>query len=394
MASKRFRELAFIIILCVVWFLIGWLAHGWLLTPDSALVEEARQNLKNAYPTDVPSDRELTYAAIRGMLDRVGDPYAQLMDPAVGQAYLADFAGTYGAVGISPVKRDGHIVASQVLPGQAAARAGLRSGDVILSVDGVVFDKDMTEAQAAMLHLAGPAGTTAHLVVQRGSDVLKFDVMRQPKPLVTARMLDGATGYLFLSAFTQDAPQKVGAALRDLLKQHPKALILDLRDNRGGSTEAAQQIASYFIKEGLLFTAELKGGTSRPFLAQGDAIATAIPMVVLVNNETYSAAEAVAAAIHERQRGVLIGVQTHGKSEIQTTVPLSDGSLLHYTIGKILSPTGQWYQGRGVTPDLVVKDERGDQSDAILEAALNYVRQNLTQSGPRVRVAGPVEARP
>jgi carboxyl-terminal processing protease len=192
-------------------------------------------------------------------------------------------------------------------------------------------------------------------------------------------MLDDETGYLFLSAFTQNAPQKVRTALHDLLEQHPTVLIWDLRDNRGGSMEAAHQIISYFIEDGLLFTAELKGATQQQFMARGDAVAATIPVVVLINSETQSAAEAAAAAIQEHQRGVLIGAQTHGKSEIQTTVPLGDGSLLHYTIGKILSPTGQWYQGRGVTPDVIVNDERDGQSDAILEAALNYIRQNLTQ---------------
>jgi len=377
--SKRFKEIAFIIVLCLVWFLIGWLARGWLLSPDAVLVEEARQTLKNAYPPDVPNDRELTYAAIRGMLDRVKDPYAQLLDPAVGQAYLADLAGTSGAVGMSPVKRNDHIVVGQVFPGQAADRAGLKSGDVVLSVNGVSFDKDMTEAQAAMLHIAGPVSTTAQFVVQRGSDILNLEITRQAKTLVVARMLDENIGYLFLSAFTQNAPQKVSAALQDLLKQHPKALIWDLRDNRGGSMEAAQQIVSDFIENGPLFTAELKGATQKQFLAQGDAVAADLPLVVLVNGETYSSAEAAAAAIQERQRGVVIGAQTHGKSEIQTTVPLGDGSLLHYTIGKILSPTGQWYQGRGVTPDVIVSDERGAQSDALLESAINYLRQKLTQ---------------
>ena len=373
--SKRFKEIAFVLILCLVWFLIGWFARGRLMSPEAALVDETRQTLKNAYPSNAPGDRDLTYAAIRGMLDRIGDPYAQLLEPAVGQAYLADFAGTSGAVGLSPVKRNGHIEVGQVFPGQAADRAGLRSGDVILSVNGVSFDKDMTEAQAAMLHLAGPVGTTAHLVIQRGSDILEFDIPRQDKTLVVSRMLDDEIGYLFLSAFTQNAPQKVSLALQDLLKQHPKALILDLRDNRGGSMDAAQQIISYFIKDGLLFTAELKGATQKQFLAQGDAVAADIPLAVLVNSETYSAAEAAAAAIQERQRGVLIGVRTHGKSEIQTTVALGDGSLLHYTIGKILSPTGHWYQDQGVTPDIVVNDERSAQSDAILESAVNYIRQ-------------------
>ncbi len=379
MASKRFKELAFIIILCGAWFLIGWLARGWLLSPESVLVEQARQTLQNAYPPDVPPDRELTYAAIQGMLNRINDQYALLLDPAVGHAYLADLAGTSGAVGLAPVKRDGHIVVGQVLPGQAADQAGLKDGDIILSVNGVPFAQNMTEAQAAMLYLAGPIGSTAHLVVQRGTDQLEFDVTRQDKTQVRARMLDDSTGYLFLSAFTDTAPQKISAALEDLLKQHPKAIIWDLRDNRGGSTEAAQKILSNFIQGGLLFTAELKGGTPKQFLAQGGAIASTVPIVVLVNGETYSAAEAAASAIQERKRGVVIGTQTHGKSEIQATVPLNDGSLLHYTIGKMLSPSGQWYQGRGVTPDLVVGDKRDAQSDAVLEAALNYLRQHVTQ---------------
>jgi carboxyl-terminal processing protease len=374
MASKPFKEAAFIIIFGCVWFLIGWLVRGWLTSSDAAVIDEARRNFANAYPSEVPNDRELTYAAIDGMLDRIGDPYGQLMEPAVGQAYLADFAGTSGAVGLAPVKRDGRIVIGQVLPGQAADRAGLKAGDVILAVNGADFGEQTTEAQAAMLHMAGPVGTTAHFVVQRGSDVLEFDVTRQDKTLVTSKMLDGDIGYLFVSAFTQKAPQKVSAALQELLQQHPKALIWDLRDNRGGSMDAAQEIVSNFIEAGLLFTAELKGGATKPYLARGGAVAESVPLVVLVNQETQSSAEAAAAAVQERQRGTVIGAQTHGKSEIQTSVPLSDGSLLHYTIGKILSPTGQWYQDRGVTPDVVVADKRDAQSDAVLQAAIDYLR--------------------
>ena len=213
------------------------------------------------------------------------------LEPAVGQAYLADLAGNTGAIGLSPQSRDGHIVIDQVFPGQAADRAGLKAGDIILSTDGVAFGEDMTEARAVMLHISGPVGTTAHFVVQRGKDILKIDVVRQEKPLIVSRMLDSSTGYLFLSAFTQNTPQKLHAALQELLNQHPKVLILDLRDNRGGSTDAAQQVLSDFIDEGLLFTAELKGEVQRQFMAQGDALAPDIPLVLLVNYYTYSSAE-------------------------------------------------------------------------------------------------------
>ena len=377
--AKRLKELALVAALCLVWFLIGWIVRGWLQPAGGLLVEQARQMLKDSYPAEAPEDRVLDYAAIRGMLERTGDPYAELMEPAVGQVYLSNVAGTLGIVGIHPVKRDGQIVADQVLPGQAADRAGLKSGDIILSVDGVSFDDQMTEAQAAMLHMAGPIGAVAHFVVKRGSAVMSFDVVRQENTLVTSRMLDDEIGYLFLSAFTQNAPQKVKAALQDLLKHNPKALVWDLRDNRGGSIAAAQQIISYFVKDGLLFTVELKGPASKPFVAQGDQFVTDLPVVVLVNDETASAAEAAAAAIQDHRRGTLVGVQTHGKSEIQTTPALGDGSLLHFSIGKLLSPNGQWYQDRGITPEVLVNDERDAQSDKALEAAVDYLRRNLKQ---------------
>ncbi len=375
---KHLKEFVFVAALCIVWFFIGWIARGWL-QPADGVVEQARQALRDSYPSQAPESQELNYAAIRGMLERIGDPYAELMEPAVGQAYLSNVAGTLGIVGIHPVKRDGQIIADQVMPGQAADRAGLKSGDIILSVDGVAFDDKMTEAQAAMLHMAGPVGTLAHFVVQRGPEVLSFDVERQSNTLVTSRMLDGGIGYLFLSAFTQDAPQQVRAALQDLLKQHPQALVWDLRDNRGGSVAAAQQIMSYFIKDGPLFTVELKGPAPKPFVAQGNEFITDLPVVVLVNDQTASMAEAAAAAIQERRRGVLVGTQTHGKSEMQTTLALGDGSLLHFSIGKLLSPTGQWYQDRGLTPDVVVDDVRAAQSDKVLESAIDYLRRNLKQ---------------
>ncbi len=376
---KNPREIVFVAGLCFIWLLIGWIARGWLQPPDSLLIEQARQALKDSYPSTPPEDRELTYAAIKGMLERTKDPYALLLEPAVGNAYLSDIAGTLGVVGVSPVKRNGQIVADQVLPGQAADRAGLKDGDIILSVDGAKFDENVTEAQAAMLYMAGPISTTAHFVIQRGREIKSFEVVRQDATFVTSRMLDDGIGYLFLSAFTQNAPQKLRATLQDLLKQNPKALIWDLRDNRGGSIEAAQQILSYFIQDGSLFTVELEGPTQKPFVAQGDAIAAHVPIVVLVNDQTASAAEAAAAAIRERGRGVLVGVQTHGKSEIQTTTSLGDGSMLHFSIGKLLSPTGQWYQGRGLTPDIVINDRRDAQSDMILTSAVDYIHKNLMQ---------------
>ena len=123
-----------------------------------------------------------------------------------------------------------------------------------------------------MLHMAGPVDTTAHFVIKRGYEMMSFDVVRQDTTLVTSRMLDNGIGYLSLSAFTQNAPQELGAALQDLVKHNPQALIWDLRDNRGGSIEAAQQILSYFIKDGLLFTVELQRSDPQAIRRAGQRI--------------------------------------------------------------------------------------------------------------------------
>lgn len=374
---KHLTEIIAIGVLSIVWFLIGWTARSWFQPSSAAIFEQARQALNQFYPNKALSDQELTYAAINGVLTATDDPYAQFLEPDVGRAYLTDFAGNLGVVGISPRKRNGQIVADLVFSGQAADRAGVKAGDIILSVNGTAFDVNTTEAQAAMLYLAGPVSSTARIVIQRGAETQAFDIVRQEKGQVTARLLDGNIAYLSLSAFTQNAPDKFKSALHEIMQQGAQALILDLRDNRGGSVEAAQQILSYFINEGVLFTAELKDEVRRPFMAQGGAFAANLPLTVLVNNESQSASEAAAAAIQDHQRGKIIGMQTHGKAEIQTSVTLGDGSVLHFSIAKILTPSNQWYEGRGIRPDIRVEDNRSGQTDAILDAAVKYVREKV-----------------
>ncbi len=132
-------------------------------------------------------------------------------------------------------------------------------------------------------------------------------------------------------------------ALETLVAQKPKGLVWDLRSNEGGDMQAAQDILSYFIKDGLLFTAQLTHERTIQFLAKGSAIAGDIPLVVLIDKTSYSAAETSAAAIAETGRGKTIGTSSFGKGVIQATIPLQDNTLLQMTIAKWLSPSGQWY---------------------------------------------------
>lgn len=374
---KHVVESMFLLFLCAVWFLIGWLVRGWRQGPDVALVEQARQQLLSKhYPGQELARRDLTYAAIEGMLRHTGDPHAALFEPPASERFEDDFAGRSGVIGLFPEVRDGEMVVSLVFPGEPADRAGLRPGDVILSVDGVEFDETITGPEASLL-IRGPVGTSANFVVTRGDETLSFNPVREEREIVSARMLESDFGYLAQYTFTANAPGKVRQALQDLLASQPRGLIWDLRENGGGSMEAAQEILTYFIEDGLLFTAELKGGKRRPFLADGETIAADIPLVVLIGEHTFSSAETAAAAISERGRGLLIGGTTHGKGTIQETVPLIEDCLLHFTIAKWLSPTGQWYEGRGVAPDIAVSDDPATDEDEVLRFATDYLLPEL-----------------
>ncbi len=191
-------------------------------------------------------------------------------------------------------------------------------------------------------------------------------------------MLPEGVAYIGQYTFTLNAAQEMKQALQALLAQHPKGVIWDLRSNGGGSMNTARDILSYFVEDGVLFTAELKNGEKKQYQAQGEAIAPDIPLVVLVGEHTYSAAETAAVAIQERGRGVVIGGKTYGKGTIQNTIPLIEECMLHLTIARWLSPTGQWYgDGRGVTPDIAASDDEDTEEDEVLQFAVDYMLHNM-----------------
>jgi carboxyl-terminal processing protease len=366
-------NLVFLVVLSAAWFGIGWLLRDRTLSPDILLIEQVRQHLLSDYPFALPESRELTYAAISGILKRSGDTHAALLTPELSVRYRDDFAGQSGVIGLAPEVQNGQVVATVVFPGEPAAEAGLKEGDIILSVDGVSFDENTTSAEAALL-VRGPVGKPARIAVQRGKDVLTFEPVRKPRTIVSSKMLAGQIGYIAQYTFTQNSPQEFQKALETILAQNPKGLVWDLRSNGGGSMEAAQTILSFFIGDGLLFSVEGKDGKQTDFPAKGNPLASKIPLVVLVGARTYSAAEASASAIQERKRGIVMGAVTFGKGTVQATVPLVDNCLLQFTIAKWLSPSGKWYEKIGVTPDIAVNDGPATAQDEVLEAAMNYLK--------------------
>lgn len=372
---KQILNLVALVVICAAWFAIGWIVRGQLSNAEVALVEQVRYKLLQEHPGQIPSSRELTYAAIRGMLNRIDDPYAALFEPEVTARFAIDQAGQSGVIGVSFEERDGEMALSRVNPGEPAEEAGLLPGDVILAVDGVELDAETTSAELSLL-LRGPAGEPAHLEVRRGEERLTFDPVRQARIIVSSRMLPGGIAYVALSAFTTNATGLMHDAIQDLLSQQPKGLIWDLRGNGGGSMDVTRDVLSFFIEDGLLFVAEQKGSEEKLFMARGDAMAANIPLVVLIDADTYSAGETAAAAIQDRQRGTLIGTTTYGKGIIIANVPLVQNCMLRMTIAKWLSPQGHWYDGQGVPPDITMVDDKATEQDEVLQLASEYLLEN------------------
>ncbi len=377
MQKRESKRWLYLIVISLIWFAIGWTAHakfGPSLSEDANLVASVRRRLAAEYPGELPSDRELTYGAIRGMLQRSGDDYASLIEPPISYRFQDDFAGRSGVVGLVPKRRDGQMVVGVVFPGDPAYETGLRSGDVILAVDGVPIS-DETDTTEISLLIRGPVGEPVRFLVRRGEEELRFAPVRRVRTVAEVEMLEGDVGYLQQHTFTANAPEEVRVALEELLAHDPRALIWDLRSNGGGSMEATQRVLSYFIDEGLLFTVALGTGEEVAFDVVPGDFHVDLPLVVLTGEHTYSSAETAAVAIAERGRGTVIGETTYGKGTIYATYPLDNEALIQLTIGKWLSPQGNWYDNRGFEPQITVVEDDATEEDEVLDVALDYLKK-------------------
>lgn len=366
--SKRKKGLinaVWILGVCAVWFAIGWVANNRLRSADLRLIESAYRLMANDSIYNPLSRRELAYAAVRGMASSVEDPYAELIEPEAAKDLLDAFEGKTGVVGLYAENQDGQVVVLTVYPDSVAEKAGVMVGDVILAVDGRKLDKDSDSSETGLL-IRGPAGEAVVLEIERAGKVLEIEMVRQERAFVRVEMLPEGMAYIALDAFNVVASERMKTELERLKALNPQGLVWDLRNNEGGDMQAAQTMLSYFIDDGPLFSVELTQERRMQFLAKGEVIFPEIPMVVLMDGSTYSAAETCAAAIAERGRGVTVGSNSWGKGLIQATTPLLKDTLMQFTIAKWYSVDGSWYQEVGVTPMVAVVDDPETAVDELL----------------------------
>lgn len=366
-------------LLSVIWFAVGWVTNERLdfnlfnAENDYASIVNRAFGLitSRQYPTSGTA-QSVAYNAINGMLSLGDDPHAAFYKGLAAQRYREDFLGNSGTPGLFFAIENDRFVIIEIVPGGPAEAAGLSVGDEIIAVDGVRLDEFSSGNEVSIL-LRGPVDQKGLIQVRRDGQELSFEIDRRSPESVSSTMLAGNIGYISQRAFTDLAAGQFKSRLEELLSQNAGALIWDLRGNRGGSMNAAQQILSHFIAEGLLFKVELKGGEQRLFESQDDLLAPDLPLIVLIDGRSLSAAETSALAIRDRARGLVIGTTSGGKGTIQDTVPLDNDHLLHLTIGKWISAADEWIDGVGITPDIEVEDHPETVEDEVLQAAIEQL---------------------
>jgi carboxyl-terminal processing protease len=355
-------------------------------TPNSEvgsypLLTQAQTLLNQNFLREQPSQRDLEYAAIRGVLSVLNDKYTFLVDPPVAHSESDVLAGQYGGIGVQ-VKRDeaGNFVLYPY-PDGPAARAGIQDGDILLGVNGKDVPLD-TQQDAVDQMMRGEVkdknGVTIRVIRPSNKQQLNFSILFEviEVPSVVWRVLaeEPSFGYIQILRFTSRTPDEVKKAVDDLNSKHVTALVLDLRNNPGGLLQESIKVAGEFLDGGVVLFEHNRDG-ERTYEADKADKLTDLPIVVVVNQGTASAAELVAGALHDRKRAILIGQQTYGKGSVQLIFPLADKSSLHITTAEWFPPSKTPLDGKGIAPDIaMIPDPSG--RDVELGESIRYLRQH------------------
>lgn len=328
------------------------------------------------FPTDTGTMME---GMLSGMVQSLNDRYSRYLNPERYKQFRDSFRGVYGGIGIYADFVDDFLVVVSTMENTPGERAGLQAGDIIVGVDNAsVAGKSMSDV---IEMIKGEPGTQVTLTIRRGNQEL-FDVSITREfidtPTVYTEMLEEAPefGYLRISVFSQKTYREFVEKMNPLLENDPQGLIIDLRNNPGGELEAVVNVIGSFIPEGPVIHQVDKRGNLRTIVTTGNTLG--IPIVILTNGSTASAAEAMTGALQDRAGAFVIGTNTFGKGVVQTIFPLSGGGALEITTNKYLTAGKRDIHEVGIPPDLVVEIPEGEERDLQLEAAIAHL-QNVVQ---------------
>ena len=333
-------------------------------TVSSSHIDKADLNLINQVwdlihlkyvDQSVVTPQNLTYGAISGMMNALGDTgHSVFLTPEQVKEENIDLQGQLQGIGVSVQEKNGSVVVVAPLDGSPAQKAGIRSGDIILQVDG----KPVVDVIDATTRIRGPAGTSVSVTIMDTSGATRtFTLVRANINLVsvTWNIIPGTSiAHLRISSFSSNTPAELDTALAAINAQGATGIILDLRDNGGGLFNESVDVASRFISSGnVILEKDINNKITAVPVISGVTV-TNLPMVILINQGTASAAEIVTGALEDAGRAKTIGETTFGTGTLLVQYPLNDGSAVYLAVQEWLTPSGKTIWHTGLTPDTVI----------------------------------------
>jgi len=363
-------------------------------TINFSLLGDVLDRINESFLFKPVDGQKLLYGAVSGMVNALGDPYSAFLDPQENAQFQEELEGKYEGIGVELGIRDSQLIIVAPFDGSPAAAKGVRAGDKILQIEG-----ESTEGITlydAVTKIRGPAGTVSTLVLQRGDgDPFEVKITRAAIIAESVRLeeVDSAGspqkgGGIFkirLSRFSEGALEEWDSAVEKIKSRKSegksiKGIVLDLRDNPGGYLNGAVYVASEFLTSGTVVIQEAANGARQTLEVvdtENNHALVGVPVMVLVNGGSASASEILAAALRERASAKLVGEKTFGKGTVQDVSNLNGGAGLHLTVAKWLSPSKEWFHGKGLKPDYEVELTEEDWNagrDPQLDRALELLR--------------------
>jgi len=349
---------------------------------DFSLFWDAYYKLEQNFiePTKL-NTQKIIYGAISGMAKSLEDPYTDFFDPEEARKFEQDLSGSFEGIGVEiGLKKDILTVIAPLknTPGQ---KAGLKSGDMILKIDGKSTSNMSTDEAVNLIR--GKKGTEVILTIFREGwkDTKDIKIIRDTiiVPSIEWELKDGNVAYIQMYLFDQMLTSNFNKIALEILNSPAEKIILDLRDNPGGYLEVAQDISGWFLKKGQVVTIEDfgKDENQKYYKAEGSARFSEYPIVVLINQGSASASEILAGTLRDNRNVKLIGEKSFGKGSVQEVLELRDGSMLKITVAKWLTPKGNQISEIGLTPDTVVEmtdEDFENKKDPQLDKALEIIK--------------------
>jgi len=324
---------------------------------------------------------QMMEGAISGMVDSLNDPYSVYMTPTSFNQLQQQIQGSFAGLGmvVTINQQNSYLTVKSTIKGTPAQQAGIGSNDAILKIDS--RDTKGMDLETAVGLLRGPVGSKVTLTVARGGPtgaIHSVAMVRQQisVPTVASRMIAPGIGYVAISQFSENTPDEMKAQLMSLLSQGLQGLILDLRDNPGGELQSSVNVARFFLPKGSPVV-YIQSNFGQDVLTQTEDRLINVPVVVLVNGNTASAAEILSGAIQDTGVGILVGTKTFGKGVVQTVYPLSGGAGLKLTTARYLTPAKHDIQHKGIEPNVVVANPESNKPDLQLDAALKIMLEKV-----------------